>query len=301
MSAAARICALTGAEGYVGSILRSALEGQGWEVVALSRRIPLENAIGWSLGAGPMSPGGRSQTSQAIGAALRERGVSALVHAAWDLKLTGREQMDLVNVQGSKRLFDAAALAQISRIVFVSTISAFPGARSDYGRAKLAVERAALERGGIVIRPGLVYGRRPGGMFGALARQASGAVIPLIGSGNFPQYLVHEDDLASAVLRALTIKDIPKAPVTVAHSQPWPLRSLLERIAQLEGNEPHFIRVPWRLVYGGLRLAEAMRLQLPFRSDSVLSLVFQNPTPEWNAVLLGVEPRPFSGTADWSI
>jgi len=53
--------------------------------------------------------------------------------------------------------------------------------------------------------------------------------------------------------------------------------------------------VPWWFIFGSLRLAEMMAARLAFRSDSVVSLVYPNPHPEFNcARLLGVEPRPFS-------
>ena len=77
-----------------------------------------------------------------------------------------------------------------------------------------------LAQGGVVIRPGLVYGERPGGMFGALKAQAGrGAIIPLLGNGRYAQYLVHEDDLAAAVVAAVSAEKVPQKPVTVAHPE----------------------------------------------------------------------------------
>ena len=150
-------------------------------------------------------------------------------------------------------------------------------------------------QGWVVIRPGLVYGDTPGGMFGALRAQAGkGAIIPLLGSGRYAQYLVHEDDLAAAVVkRALDGNGPPANPVTVAHRDPWPLRSLMERLAQAQGTRPRFVYLPWPLVYWGLKLAEVIGLKPGFRSDSVIGLVHHNKHPELNAWLLGVVPRPF--------
>ena len=45
-----KVCALTGAHGYVGSALRRGLTAAGWTVVSLSRREKLaEDEIRWSL------------------------------------------------------------------------------------------------------------------------------------------------------------------------------------------------------------------------------------------------------------
>jgi nucleoside-diphosphate-sugar epimerase len=293
-----KVCALTGASGYVGGILRRALEDGGWNVVTLSRGgAESGDSIPWSLGGEAGGPGNGTArpAPQRLEDALRARGVSALVHAAWDLRLVRRSDLERVNVQGSMRLFAGAKAAGLDRLVFISSISSFAGARSDYGQTKLAVESAAAGYGGVIIRPGLVYGSQPGGMFGALKQQAGSPVIPMIGNGSYPQYLVHEEDLASAVLHALSMNTAPNVPVTVANSHSWPFSALISEIARSQGKSPRFAPVPWQLIYTGLKTAETIGLKIGFRSDSVLSLVYQNPRPVWNASLLGVEPRPFTG------
>jgi nucleoside-diphosphate-sugar epimerase len=286
-----KVCALTGAHGYVGSALRRGLTAAGWTVVSLSRRENLaEDEIFWSLDEAPGSG------PNALSHELRRREVSAVVHAAWDLRLVRPRDLGRVNVQGSLRLLEAARAADVPRFVFISTISAFDEAESYYGKTKLAVEREVARQGGVVIRPGLVYGERPGGMFGALKAQAArGAIIPLLGNGRYTQYLVHEDDLAAAVVAAVSAEKVPQKPVTVAHPEGWPLRTLMQQLAQSAGSKPRFVCVPWPLVYQGLKLTEAAGLKLGFRSDSVIGLVRHNRNPDLNASLLGVAPRPFTG------
>jgi nucleoside-diphosphate-sugar epimerase len=285
-----RVCGLTGAHGYVGSALRRGLTAAGWTVVSLSRREKVaEDEIRWSLdeasGSGPNT----------LREELRRREISAVVHAAWDLRLVRPSDLQRVNVQGSLRLLEEARAAGVRRFVFISTISAFDEAESDYGKTKLAVERGVALQGGVVIRPALVYGERPGGMFGALKTQAGrGAIIPLLGNGRYAQYLVHEDDLAAAVIAAVSIEKAPERPVTVAHPESWPLRSLMRQLAESQGSHPRFVSVPWPLVYQGLKLTEALGLKLGFRSDSVIGLVRHNRHPDLNASLLGVAPRPFT-------
>ena len=274
---------MTGAHGYVGSALRRGLVAAGWTVISLSRREKLgEDEIRWSLdqasGSGP----------NALIEELRRRKVSAVVHAAWDLRLVRPRDLERVNVQGSIRLLNAARAADVPRFVFISTISAFDEAESYYGKTKLAVEQEVAGLGGVVIRPGLVYGERPGGMFGALKAQAArGSIIPLLGNGRYTQYLVHEEDLAAAVVAAVSAEKVPQKPVTVAHPEAWPLRSLMQKVAQSAGKNPRFVAVPWPLVYQGLRLTEAVGLKLGFRSDSVIGLVRHNRHPDLNAALLG--------------
>src|ERR1700678_1901431 len=153
---APKICALTGAHGYVGSALRRGLTTAGWTVVSLSRRENLSgDEIRWSL------EDASASGPNALREELRRREVSAVVHAAWDLRLVRPRDLERVNVQGSLRLLDDAHAAVVPRFVSISSISAFDESESYYGKTKLAVEHAVSLRGGVVIRPGLVYGERP--------------------------------------------------------------------------------------------------------------------------------------------
>ena len=81
-------------------------------------------------------------------------------------------------------------------------------------------------RKGIVLRPGLVYGPAPGGVFGAIRKEVlGGKVIPLIGNGRAPQYLLHEDTLKNVMLRETvdgeftTTEDVAAAALFVAASK----------------------------------------------------------------------------------
>lgn len=279
------VCAITGASGYVGSRLMASL-ARNVDVVPITRR-ESPNAIQWDM-ANPTD----------ISEVLRTHGVKTLVHAAWDFSHPNPKENERVNVEGSRRLFESAAKAGVERIVFLSTISAFTGARSMYGQSKMRVEQLALaSSNGAVIRPGLVWGTGPGGMFGALTKQVTqGSIIPLIGSGRYPQYLVHEEDLGTAILRAAAGPWEATTPVTVANPEPWLLRDLIQTIARNHGRKVTLVPLPWRAIYTGLKSAELAGAKLGFRSDSVLSLVYQNPAPNFTlADRLQLPRRPYLG------
>lgn len=268
-------CALTGANGYVGSAVRRAIEAHGWQVVPLVRK-PAADGIAWSLDNG-----------NGLAHQLRSRGVTALVHAAWDLRAVKPLDYRRANLEGSRRLFEEASAAGIRNIVFISTISAFDKAVSLYGRTKLETEKIASQFNALSVRPGLVWGDTPGGVFGAIDKAVrTGKIVPLIGSGNYAQYLVHEDDLGRAIARALEEKwrDGCAVPVTMAHPRMWLFRDVVSSCAARSGRNVKLVALPWRAVYSGLKAAEAAGLRLSFRSDSVLSLVNQNPNPDFTAL-----------------
>jgi nucleoside-diphosphate-sugar epimerase len=280
-----KICAITGSNGYVGGCLKTYFAARGWEILELTRRPgPGARAMAFQLGA-EISP-------QALA------GVNALVHCAYDFQPLRREEIRAVNVGGARKLLQAAPAAGVGKIVCLSSISAYDGCRSLYGRAKLEIEKIALDNGALVIRPGLVYGSGPGGMFGKLAAQIrKSSVIPLIGNGSQLQFLVHHEDLA-AFIEKFTAGEIEMAPriLTAAHEQPWQFKRLLMEIARGLDKKIRFIPLPWRLVWAGLKTAEACGLRLNFRSDSLVSLMHQNPAPDFSPnAAAGLICRPFQG------
>jgi nucleoside-diphosphate-sugar epimerase len=278
-----KICAITGSNGYVGGCVKNHFAARGWEILELTRA-PKEN-----------SRGVKFQLGAEISSSVFEN-VGALVHCAYDFKPLSRDEIRAVNVEGSRKLFLAAREAKIQKIVFISSISAYDGCRSLYGQAKLEIEKIALENGGLVIRPGLVYGSGPGGMFGKLAAQVrKSSVIPMIGDGSQIQFLVHEEDLC-AFLEKFCAEQIKLSPriLTAANAQPWPFKKLLLEIARALGKNPKFIPLPWRFVWAGLKCAELCGLKLNFRSDSLVSLMYQNPSPDFSANFqVGLNCRPF--------
>jgi nucleoside-diphosphate-sugar epimerase len=200
---------------------------------------------------------------------------------------------------GSRRLIAAATAGGVERIVVISTISAFAGCRSLYGRAKLAIETDVAGSGGVAVRSGLVYGddsgTSSGGMIGSLARSARGRVVPLLDGGSQLQYLVHIDDLFQLVCRLCT-GDLarPARPVVAASPRGWTVQELVKELARRQATEPRFVSVPWRTVWLGLKAAELAGLRPAYRSDSVISLVYQDPHPDFESLSeLGVSVRDF--------
>jgi nucleoside-diphosphate-sugar epimerase len=280
------VCAVTGASGYVGSIIMQELR-QHMPVVAMVRHPQSEADIAWSL-----------ETDQDVAKALRARNVKTLVHAAWDMRANSLLEMERTCVQGSAALFDAAARAGVERIVFISSISAFEGCRSAYGKSKLLVEKLLQKSGNIVFRFGLVFGDKPGGVFGGIRRQVQNSrILPMIGSGLSPQYLLHEKTLAESILRAV-YGDLDRArgvPITLAHPEPWRFRDLVKSIAASEGRKVALVPVPWQLLFAGIRTGEALGLNLPFRSDSIISFAYYDRNPDFSLLRpLEIDPLPYN-------
>jgi nucleoside-diphosphate-sugar epimerase len=283
MSAAPRLCALTGARGFVGSRLQARLERAGWRVIPWTRQPePGTGAVPFRLGE-PVDP-------------TLLRGVDALVHCAYDFGPRRWEDIAAINVAGSQKLLAAARTAGVKSVVLISTVSAFAGCRSLYGRAKLQIEDSARAIDAFVIRPGLVYSDKPGGMFGRLVGQVRGArFVPILCGGRQTQFLVHDEDLGNVVEACLAGR-VPAGtePITVAHEQGWELKEILTQIARALGKKGSFVPVPWQLVWLALKSLELAGARPNFRSDSLISMVYQNPAPSFAPLKsLSLSCRPF--------
>ena len=273
--------AITGAGGWLGSRCVETLRAAGKQVRRLTRRPHDPDQATFVLGA-PVDP-----TILA--------GAETLIHAAHDFGAVGAAEMRRVNIEGSLALLRAAREAKVGRLVFVSSVSAFEGCRSLYGRAKLEIETAFLAAGGTVVRPGLIYGDKGRGMFAALAKLSRLPVLPLVGGGRQPLMLVHIQDVAGALATtadwaAGTVKD----PVIFAHPERVAIKDVLRASARAQGRRFLAVPVPEALALAGLRALEAAGLPLRARSDSLLGLLHWNPQPDfsWQAAL-GLKFRRF--------
>lgn len=272
--------AITGASGYVGGAIVREFESNGHETLKLSRRECPGEWSSYSLGDDPSK--------------INWKDVDALVHAAYDFSPHTFHEIQNRNVIPSAELFTAARNAGVQKIILISTISAFDGCRSMYGKAKLEIEKEALAAGATVIRPGLVWGKQPGGMMGSLEKIVSALpIVPyLCGAGGLRQFLVHEQDLAASVVK-WTCREPASQTLTIAHPTPLTLRQILVRIAAKKNLRRVFIPVPWPFAMVALKAAEACGISLPFRSDSLTSLIHGN-----SAVVFyddaSCQPRPMT-------
>lgn len=283
MPAETKTCIITGANGYVGGRLKHFLKEDGWRTVSWTRQPqPGSDAISFRLG-------------QDVDPA-QFKGADALVHCAYDFgPRTWREIAD-VNIVGSRKLLEAARAAGVKHIVFISSLSAFAGCRSMYGKAKMEIEGVCKGLGAAVIRPGLVYGEGSGGMFGKLTQQVSkGRFVPILVGGKQTQYLVHEADLANVIRGCLRgVVPASTGPIVVAHERGWELKEILNQIAQAMGKRISFVPVPWQFVWLALKSLEIAGARPGFRSDSLVSMVYQDPNPSFALLKsLGFQCRPF--------
>lgn len=262
---------ITGSSGFLGSHLAKRFREDGHLVREFRhsnvRELRSESVVEFNLGEGTSSG--------------KMGGLDMLVHCAHDFTPTTAAEAWRRNVDGSFFALRSAKIAGVPKIVFVSSISAFPGCRSFYGRMKLAVEEQARSLGIVAIRLGLVWGAGPGGLISALARAASMAFPVPIAGAHQVLYLNHADDIVAFLFTVLKGAWLPKEPFALSCDVPWKFRSLLETLAAAQGHQGYFFPIPWKPCYFLLKAAESCGFRSRFRSDSLLSLMTQDPRPSF--------------------
>jgi len=251
----ARIAAVTGATGFIGSTVVRHLAKQGWQVRILTRRLPLhplfadlslEAVVG-------------SLEDEASLCRLAE-GVTAIVHAAGLTKACSRADFFRVNCEGVGHLANAATHQAVApRIILVSSLAAREPHLSAYAASKRAGEQALIDMKNAppwtILRPPVVYG--PGDPATLpLVRLLRWRIGPMLGPESARFSILHVDDFASAVAVLLSSEKAIGATYELddGTSGGYTWRSLLE-IAQ--GHLPasaYLVRVPHALLQAAAML-----------------------------------------------
>ena len=194
-----------------------------------------------------------------------------MVHLAVASTTAAPSVVDAVNRLGTLRLFEAATEAGVGRFVFVSSQSAHAGARSAYGRSKLAVERAlTTDTRVVVVRPGLVVGDADDGLMGRAARTAARLrFFPDIGGAASRAQPIHVDTLCAALL---DLADAVEPPALVELADPT-VRELggLVQARALERFGVRTVRVPVSIgvARAAVRLASRLHLPSPISEENI--------------------------------
>ena len=89
-----------------------------------------------------------------------------LIHIAWNMDKRDLESSYNINVDGARQLIDNLNNDQKKRFIFMSTINASDKSKSIYEQHKYEVENYVLEKGGYVIKCGLIYNSEDKFQFG---------------------------------------------------------------------------------------------------------------------------------------
>jgi nucleoside-diphosphate-sugar epimerase len=240
-----KLAAVTGATGFIGRHVVTALRRRGWDLRVLARRHPAEL----------LSPYHRFELvlGDLADAAALERlvdGSDAIIHLGGLVKALHREDFYRANESGTEHLLRAAAVAAPSAmLVHVSSLAAREPLLSPYcdskHRAELKVQALAGERIWTILRPPAVYG--PGDReILPLFKAAKLGVVPYPAARDAALSMIHVADLADAIVACLSRSGPPQATFEIDDGVPggyrWP--DILGALGEAIGRRPAGLRLP---------------------------------------------------------
>lgn len=249
---------ITGANGFIGEHLVHYFFENGWHVKALVRNVPKEivrdvEYIEYDL---------EHFSEESI-----FDSVDYLVHAAY-LKYDLNKNADAINILGTKKIVELCRKKNIKPL-FLSSFSAHKDAESHYGKTKLECEKLFNISTDVVLKPGLVIGKK--GLASELIKTINkSSFFPLIGGGAQPLQTIHLDDLC------LIIEQVFERNITglyhVAEVEAISMKKFYEEIAKQLNRKITFIPFPLSLLYFICKMFEAIGIKLPVSSESTLGL-----------------------------
>ena len=198
-------CLVTGAYGFIGQYVVRAMQQEGWVVVGAGRDLKLGRRllpdiewIGCDFNT-DLDP----ETWRA-----RLEGITAVANCVGILQSTVKDSADRIHRQGTIALFEAAAAADVRRLVHVSAMSAEANLSSSYATTKTAADTylEELDLNWLIIKPSLVIAR---GSYGgtSLMRGLAGLpyILPIAGDGRQRMQPIVVQDLALGIARLAKI------------------------------------------------------------------------------------------------
>ena len=242
---------VTGASGFVGGAVATALAERGDEVLAVGRRAagwthpsPRARYVPWTLPGPPPEP---------LDGVLD--GVDAVVHAA----AIADDAVPLADAMAANRDGTAAVRAALPRARFVHVSSSSvtergaptvheredapipPRHSSPYAASKAAAEALLLGTGALILRPHAVYGPGDRTLLPRIEAAVRGGVLRLPGGGRARHTLTHIDALVAAALAGLDRPGVAGV-VNVGDDGDVVLADVVAEFLALRGRRPRLTR-----------------------------------------------------------
>lgn len=236
---------ITGATGFIGSMLARRLASTDWQVRALVRpasihQQPNEIASEWITG-----------DLEDMGSLRRlVGGAEAVVHCAGAVRGTHQVDFERTNVDGVAKLVQAATEQHPKpRFLLISSLAAREPDFSYYAASKRKGEKALASKSGgmpwVIFRPPVVYGPGDREML-PLFQWMQRGITPIIGSGKSRISLLYVTDLAEAIVYWL---DRGKRSCCVyelhdGHTGGYMWQDIINAVSRLNGRPIYRAKIP---------------------------------------------------------
>jgi nucleoside-diphosphate-sugar epimerase len=234
---------------------------------------------------------------QAVDAAMS--GVTIAVHCAAALPLYRRHDIYTTEVEGTRRVLEAAVAHKVARVIHISSTAVYgipdhhPIDEHDplrgvgpYGEAKIEAERQCLEfrAAGLcvpILRPKTFVGPERLGVFELLYEWAyEGRSFPIIGPGTNRYQLLDVEDLCKAIVLGATLDErVVDDVFNIGAKEFGTFKEDVQAVLDEAGHGRRIVPIPAAPAIAILRAAAALRLSPIYRwvyetagTDSIVSI-----------------------------
>lgn len=249
---------ITGANGFIGEHLLNHFNAIGYRIIALVHSLPKNKHASVEYVIHDMN----EPVEESI-----FTNVDALIHCAY-VRYDRNKNADAINLKGTHYLINVCEKYSV-KFVFLSSFSAHENAISHYGKMKLKCEQLIDGSKNLIVKPGLVIGKK-GLAADIIHKVKASTFFPLIGAGAQPLQTVYIDDVCVVIEKLL--QNNKTGTYLVAENNPVSMKLFYETVALALNKKIVFIPIPFMFVYFVSKLAELLKIKFPVSSDSILGL-----------------------------
>ena len=250
--------AITGSNGFIGSELALYFSTTGNEVLLLQRKEPVTLPKGTTYQHFDLND---------IEKLPDLKGADALIHAAY-IPSTKKNNSSEANIRGTMALYKAC-LDNGVQFILLSSLSAHEKALSEYGRHKFALEGLLDKNKCLILKLGLVLGKR--GLFSRIKSSVKGSPVSfLVGGGKQPVQAIYIADVAKVIEKC--IREKISGTYCIAMAETYSIRELFKLIADSSKRNITLIPVPYWAAELGINMIELLRLPFPVSKENLSGL-----------------------------
>jgi NADH dehydrogenase len=289
--------AVNGSSGFVGNHVVNELIDQGHAAICIVRneRDPKDDDFLRSIG-------GHVERLDLAGGDPRVipvlAGCEGLVHLIGSIAPKKGERLHSLHAGMGKYFFESARKARVSRVVMVSALGAGEHAPSMYHRTKWLAEEELRKAGvrHVILRPGLIVGRRVGRRDSKLVRRYLNLIetktkVPLLYGGRNRVQPIFVTDLAKAIVASFSRDDLLGKTLELAGGEVTTIRGLVETLMDVVGKNRPTKSIPTPLAYAVASVAELAQ-ETPILSKDQLKIAQMDAVAEDNALVAEFEIAP---------
>jgi len=284
-------CLVSGASGFVGTVLCQRLSSLGCVVRALVRRqipgdYPWGESVSGDLSSGPWKPNLFANIDTVFHLAGK-------AHALAEVSQE-EEEYRRINTEGTRKLLQASQEAGVKRFVFFSSVKATGeggGVLQDeasrllpettYGQSKMEAEKLVIKGGyvphSVVIRPSMIYGPTQKGNLPRMIGAVRKGFFPPLPEVHNKRSMIHVNDVVEAAILAATMQEAAGQTYIVTDGQIYSTRQIYRWICETIGKPEPRVTTPLTLMrllaITGDMIGKARGKRFLFDSDALEKLI----------------------------